>query len=96
MLDKFAESHGLINKRNVRRVDGKQRLISADFTSDSDFVRVYYVSDGSNVVMVTYLCDASNSQVDAEVTEADTIVRSLSFPGEAKLGNQQHRDERVP
>ncbi|HEX7901416.1 MAG TPA: hypothetical protein VF950_26895 [Planctomycetota bacterium] len=50
---------------------------SAAFRVGKDYVQVWYVSDGSNIALVTYLC--SWKERDAQAVERDAIVKGMSF-----------------
>jgi hypothetical protein len=79
MLNDFAIGHQLSDKRNVRQEQSPLFRVSADFDKGNDFLRVYYLSDGSNVAVATYLCDRSSASLNVEIAEADLIVRSVTF-----------------
>lgn len=65
-------------KRSV--VVGRMGGITQDFSHGQDFVRIYYLTDGNNVVMVTYRCELSDlASASRELSQADAIVASIRF-----------------
>jgi hypothetical protein len=78
-LDDFQRNQEMSCARNFARKDGILRLVQADFTQVRDFVRAYYVSDGSNVCFATYRCELSCPELQSEVREADLIIDSIEF-----------------
>jgi len=79
MLEDFQQEHGLSHATNTKQSGGETPIVRADFRKGSDFIRAYYVSDGSNVCLVTYLCQESSPLLQSELKEADLIVESLRF-----------------
>ena len=44
---------------------------------DDDFMRVWHVSDKVNLVMITYVCEWQDQEV--ELAQCEVIVQSLKF-----------------
>jgi hypothetical protein len=51
--------------------------IGSSFRSGNEFVRVWYLSDGQNVMLATYVCDWSKRFDESE--DREEIVRSVRF-----------------
>jgi hypothetical protein len=77
MLSQFASSHGLESPFDRSSYLGETFSVGESFHSGTDFVRVWYCSDGKNVVLVTYVCDWS--QKDREAEEREMTIRSIRF-----------------
>jgi hypothetical protein len=60
-------------------LEGRLASAGASYHSGGDFVRVWYVSDGSNIALVTYVCECGHEQ--AELEECEQIVSTLQFLG---------------
>ena len=58
-------------------LESSPRLAAATFHLGNDDARIWYVSDGVNVAMVTYLSEAPLNR--AELADAEAMVRSLTF-----------------
>ncbi len=50
---------------------------AASYRSGDDFIRVWYVSDGKSIALITYLCDWDVRF--RELDESEKIVRSIRF-----------------
>lgn len=77
MLMEFAEKQRLGQPfESVTFVDG---LIGAmaKFHAGDDFIAIWYVSDGENIMLVTYVCDWTSKDVEIDVCQA--IVESIRF-----------------
>jgi hypothetical protein len=80
MLDDFARQHEFPKGFDNSTRDAPLLMAAESFDSGDDFIRVWYVSDGLNVMLVTYVCDWANRYVEAEAVE--DIVQSIQFgPG---------------
>lgn len=77
MLDEFAASRDLGGPFDRAVYQGPIFAVGESFQSGTDFVRVWYCSDGKNIVLVTYVCDWSQRDCEAEAREM--TVRSLRF-----------------
>lgn len=77
LLDDFAASRCLFNSFDQQALSNDKMLIGRSFQSEGDFVRVWYASNGKDVVLVTYVCEWSVK--DEEATEREVIVNSLRF-----------------
>jgi hypothetical protein len=77
LLNKFADGQGLNDPFDRLSYPGEITVEGASFRSGDDLIRVWYVSDGRNVMLVTYVCDWS--QRDGEASEREMAVRSLRF-----------------
>lgn len=50
---------------------------AASYHSIDDFIRVWYASDGTNIILATYICDWSCRH--QESSHAETSVKSIRF-----------------
>jgi hypothetical protein len=57
--------------------DSAMFRVSADFDHGGSFVRTWYLSDGTNLVLVTFLAELSLTE--GELESADAIVASMRF-----------------
>ena len=79
LLRNFADNQGF-DEPLIEIHPGKTKLVSADFRGDEDFLRVWYGSDGTNVMLVTYFSAApEDERLPDEVSEAEAIVSSVAF-----------------
>lgn len=80
LLFDFGKSRGLGVPTNVTEGEGCCQFVAGDFNSDADLVHVWYVSNGSDVALVTYLTQQPlNEDVPLEVRAAHEMVESLEF-----------------
>jgi hypothetical protein len=77
LLREFAANRGLESPFDRTAYSGDTFVVGESFHSGTDLIRVWYCSDGKNVVLVTYVCDWSQKDAEAEVTEM--TVRSIRF-----------------
>jgi hypothetical protein len=84
LLDEFAAERGLDEpfERTVYR--GEVTIEGASFHAGDDFIRVWYGSDGRNVVLVTYVCEWNHR--DRESGEREMAIRSIRFDKECMSG----------
>jgi hypothetical protein len=79
MVAAFGEARGLGAPRDVVVESSPLRLAAGSFAWDTDFLRVWQVSDGRNFAFVTYTCE-SGREIE-ELRDCERIVRSLQFRG---------------
>lgn len=79
MAEEFGVAHELGRPIDTTTLSSDLLLGAASFAAGGDFVRVWYVSDGWNFALATYVCE--NGEEDKEVVECERIVRSVSFAG---------------
>lgn len=79
LLDDFARTREL--RDGFDRTDDAANtfVIGESFRSRENFVRVWYVSDGRSVLLVTYTCEWDDRSVESQQT--DSMVRSIRFHG---------------
>lgn len=75
LLEDYTRVQGFECSHGRRLYDAAVFGIGRSFRSGTDFVRVWYLSDGSTVILVTYVCDWSKRTSEEHVREC--IVRSL-------------------
>ena len=73
----FGSSKHLTSVFDESMVADRIHIGAVSYQWDSNFLRVWYVSDGYSVAFVTYTCDWND--VGAEVAECEDIVQRLSF-----------------
>ena len=78
MIREFASDYDLGDAID-EFVDESDRLTlaAASFRARGDFIRAWYVSDGSSFAKITYTCAEDDSK--AELHDCDSIVRTLTF-----------------
>jgi hypothetical protein len=76
-LTDFAQSRELGPGYGFASQENILSLAAASFDFEDRFLRVWYCSDGQNVVLVTYNCERGQQQ--AELSDCESIVRSLKF-----------------
>jgi hypothetical protein len=77
MLDEFGSEHGLGDPFDRSSDSGEVAVEGASFHSNDDLIRVWYASDGKNVMFVTYCCEWS--QRAREASHREMTVRSIRF-----------------
>lgn len=78
-IDEFFESKQL-QRTEVSHDIGSNLCVSAISSEPDQLTRAWYVSDGTNIALVTYVClDVNNKQVDMELNDASFIVKSIIF-----------------
>jgi hypothetical protein len=53
--------------------------VTAEFSNEEDWIKAWYVTDGQNVALVTYIASLREPASSAEVAEAESIVRSMRW-----------------
>lgn len=82
LLTDFARRQGWLPPMAMNvHTSGVQR-VSADIVSAGDFIRVWYVSDGTNVALVTYVAEAENPRIEPELRDAEQMLESIRFDGQ--------------
>jgi hypothetical protein len=72
----------LIQKRTnqqaveVRVVRSAERVVVSADCKDNDFNRLWYLSDGLNLALITYVCDLGE---ESELSDCEAIVASFAF-----------------
>ena len=75
LLD-FASSRDLGDPSDLQITDAPVRLAAATFRPDS-FVRVWYISDGRSIALVTLTCESTPEP--SELTDCEQMLRSVHF-----------------
>ena len=79
LLEDFASTRRL-PKRPIRHGRGMHPFVAADFRANGEFLRVWYISNGCDLALVTYVAlEPDSPKLGDEMHEADEIVRSLDF-----------------
>ena len=80
LLFSFGESRRLGTPTNVSEGVGHSPFVAGDFNSAAELVRVWYVSNGRDVALVTYVTEQPHdTKVPDETRSAQGIVESLEF-----------------
>lgn len=80
MLAQFADSKGLGAPVEEHEGRGVHLYISGDFQVAGETIRVWYVTNGRDVALVTYVTqDAETSRIHAELQDAARIVQTVRF-----------------
>lgn len=77
MLERFAEANHLGAASELLVEEGQPIIAAASFRVDS-FFRVWYLSNGKSFALATYTCALEN-EASGEVSECESIVRTVSF-----------------
>src|SRR4051812_22158772 len=77
MAEEFGEKHSLGDPSDQTTENGSLALAAASYRNGGDFIRVWYVSDGWNVVTITYVCGDGDEQL--EIRDCEDIIRSIRF-----------------
>ena len=80
MLREFASTRNLGEPRDIVTNDGELRLAGASFHWQHDFVRVWFVSDGSSFAQVTYTC--AWGEQGTELPDCEQMLRTFRFADE--------------
>src|SRR5262249_57549250 len=78
MLRECGMTHRLGETFNGQKSDGRLLTAAGSFRSEGSFWRVWYVSDGRNVALVTY--NTSLGSEGRELADCESMVASLAFP----------------
>jgi hypothetical protein len=80
LLNDFAKHHALGAPTNVHVEPGEPLVIRSDFRRGNEFIRVWYVTNGNDIALVTYVAQESQSpSLQGELREAGAIVRSIRY-----------------
>ena len=78
-LTEFGDDTGRVFEKPTERI-GKITCVGGRSFSDGQFCAAWFLSDGSNVVFVTYFGpDPSNPEVSLELKDAEHIVSTIDF-----------------
>jgi hypothetical protein len=77
MAIEFGQMQALGEPFDVDTFEGSLAGGAASYHSESDFIRVWYLSDGRNIMLATFVCEWDVR--DRELTECEVIIRSLQF-----------------
>jgi len=77
MVESFGRTRELGAAREAVLESSPLRLAAASFDIGEDFLRVWYVSNGRDFGMITYVCEAGREGL--ELGECESIVRSIEF-----------------
>ncbi len=80
LLEEFADSRGLGQPSNLAARVEKPIWVAGDFPSATEFIRVWYLSNGNDVVLITYVTEHPQSpRLAAELSDAHTMVCSIDL-----------------
>lgn len=83
LLRDFEEAHGFSPVKTLSEfndADAKNFGVYADYPELGNFTRIWYVSDGDNLVLITFVAEQSDSdELADELREAHLIAKSIVF-----------------
>jgi hypothetical protein len=80
MLKEFLSANHLKSVDDVQFHYGQISYVSADVINEHEFVRVWYVTDGSCVALITYLTSESDDfLLKHELLDASSMIQSIYF-----------------
>jgi hypothetical protein len=77
MVRTFGEQRGLGKASHESAENGAVSLAGGTFRVQDDFVRVWYGSDGRNIVLMTYVTEWGNQRI--YLPECEAMVRTVRF-----------------
>lgn len=83
LLADFAESRELGRGSETYEQEAPVRICGQSFSFGANFVRVWYCSNGRNLVLITYTCERGLES--EELPDCERIVRAVRFK---QIGNQ--------
>lgn len=78
-LKEFADTRSLGLAADVERGKSASHYVGASFLNGDDLIRAWYLTNGCDVALVTYVVAAASGDAAAELADAGTIVRSIDF-----------------
>ncbi|MBS2018696.1 MAG: hypothetical protein JST00_37865 [Deltaproteobacteria bacterium] len=79
LLEEFASQQGR-RLFGVTASEGRVRIARGDLPSAAETLRVWYISNGDDVALLTYVAEyGADERVLAELSELDELVASVSF-----------------
>ena len=75
MLQEYSAKRNFTDCLDHATLTGAVHDVAASVHADDRFVRVWYLSDGRSVLLVTYVCDWGNRKVEKD--DREEIVRSI-------------------
>jgi hypothetical protein len=79
LLEDFATTRKLATAV-IEHGSGRHPFVVADFPSDGEFLRAWYVSNGRDLALVTYVTlEPGSLRLATEIQDASDIVASLDF-----------------
>jgi len=79
LLKEFADTRSLGAAADVERGKSASHYVGGSFLHGDDLIRAWYLTNGSDVALVTYVAAAASGDAAAELVDAGTIVRSIDF-----------------
>jgi hypothetical protein len=77
LLDDFASRQGLDDPFDRSTYSSKVAIEGMSFHSGEELIRVWYASDGKNIMLATYVCEWCHR--GREALHAEMAVRSIRF-----------------
>ena len=77
LLDDFASRRGLDDPFDRSTYSNEVAIEGVSFHSGEDLIRVWYASDGKNIMLVTYVCEWCHR--GREALQVEMAVRSIRF-----------------
>jgi hypothetical protein len=80
MLDEFGRSRHLGPATSITSARSNVLRVSGDFASVSEFIRAWYLTDGTSIALVTYVVlGLQEERWSDELREVESIVESVRF-----------------
>lgn len=79
LLTEFAATRSLGLAADIERGTSASHYVGGSFLNGDDLIRAWYLTNGSDVALVTYVAAATSGDAAAELADAGTIVRSIDF-----------------
>ncbi len=84
MVHELADAHDLVAPFDIITEDSELRLAGTSFQWQDNFLRVWFLSDGSNFAQVTYTC--TWGEVREELVDCERMVRTIRFSDATQAG----------
>jgi hypothetical protein len=79
LLKEFADTRSLGLAADVERGKSASHYVGGSFLHGDDLIRAWYLTNGSDLALVTYVAEAASGDAAVELAEAGTIVKSIDF-----------------
>ncbi|MDA7527846.1 hypothetical protein N8590_02555 [bacterium] len=78
LLSEFSNSRNLANPFDEKIYQTELMIYGQSFLAERDFIRVWYASNGTDLLLVTYVCEWE--QRHNEEIPREMIIESISIP----------------
>jgi hypothetical protein len=77
LLDDFAVQQGFDDPFDFSAYSDELMIEGASFHAGENLIRVWYATDGQNMMLITYVCDRADSH--CETSQIERSVQSIRF-----------------